>query len=238
MTAYADLVPEVLEAAPGCPEPLIERNIRNSVIELCSRALILRRTLSPITLQAGVSSYVLTPPDSRQIVEVFSATINAGKPLQQKSSDHLDLLWQEQSACSFRFDNVSTETSPMGEDWRTYTQYLPEVFFTERDDNNYKIRLVGIPIDTLANALSCRVVLKPTRDSTEVDDWILEDYYSLLLSGAKAKTLLVPQTKWFQPQLGAMFVGLFDDGLEAARLKALRDFNRDDESTGHVKAWV
>lgn len=80
LLTYADMALEFGSDAAGCPEPVLERHLRNVVNELCSTAQIYRVTLQFNTAK-GVADYPLTlPTDTR--LEAVKYVVYDERPLQ------------------------------------------------------------------------------------------------------------------------------------------------------------
>jgi hypothetical protein len=71
MALYESLLPEIIPMVPGCPDTLIENNIRAAVIELCEKAAVLQAELDPITTVAGVYEYDLEPPSGTVVHKIM-----------------------------------------------------------------------------------------------------------------------------------------------------------------------
>lgn len=239
MTDFADLVPEVMEVCQKAPEPQVERCIRNAVIAFCSRTLLLRKTLDSISIVADQPLYTLIPPASRSIIDVLTAQIEDDVSLIEQSEQHFDLMWKDpQFRRDCCWDSSDEETGSRGDDWRQYTQSRPSAYYVDREENAYRLRLVGIPTANIDDSLVCVVTLKPTRDATECADWLMEEYFQCLINGAKARILEVPQQPWSNPQLAVYYGGLFEEATEIARMKGQRSHLRNDQTQRRVKAWV
>lgn len=238
MKAFSELVSEVLQDCQQAPEPLIQRAARNAVIEFCEQTLCIRRTLDPITIEADVPTYVLTPEANTLIIEVMSAQINDYDPLVPSSQDQLDLWWQTPSQSLINFTSWIDDDEDLtgGNSWRQFTQSIPECYYIDKNNADYRMRLVGIPTDTIADALNVVVALKPSRSATQIDDWFIEDHYLRLLDGARAKMLMMPGRPWTNPNLAAVYAEQFGSAIIEQKGKSLRDYVRDDETTGRVRS--
>jgi hypothetical protein len=82
-----------------------------------------------------------------------------------------------------------------------------------------------------------RVSLTPTRDATSLDAWLIEQYFDTLCEGAKGRLMRMPKKTWTDIPTAKYYLDKFDTDKGSARLESLRDFVRDDESTGHVTSW-
>jgi hypothetical protein len=244
MTDYSDLIREIKGECPGAPDPIIIQQIANTAIEFCRDTRALKRTLDPITVTADEPLYALTPPVGTTIVQVQNAQISDYPMLRATSTDLLDIWWREGCPladcfcdCGWNTDDSGTIVVPRGTNWRQFTQDAPEAFYVDQENNEYRIRLVGIPTTTIADSLVVRVSLTPTRDATSLDAWLIEQYFDTLCEGAKGRLMRMPKKTWTDIPTAKYYLDKFDTDKGSARLESLRDFVRDDESTGHVTSW-
>lgn len=240
MSAYDDLMTEIKSDCPGATDPLIAQHVRNAVLEFCRDTLVLKWTCPAITIQANQPLYVITPPAERSIVQVQWAQIQSDAFLTHTSQDQLDLWWHEARSSPRLFPWWCAHGNTQnfnGDDWRQYTQTRPQAYYIDRESTSYRVRLVGIPTGTIADALIARVALTPTRDSESVDDWLVEEYFDALSDGAKARLMRMPKKNWSDANTGAAYMAKFEFEKSRAKMKVSRDFIRDDESVGHVQSW-
>ena len=78
---YESLLPELIPMVPGCPDSLIETNIRSAVIELCEKSGVYQAELDPVTTVAGLYEYDLEPP-SNTVVQKILWVVHKGKDLE------------------------------------------------------------------------------------------------------------------------------------------------------------
>lgn len=237
MTAFNDLYTEILPDVPGCSEPLMDRAIRNAVVQFCERARVLRETLPKINVVADQAEYSCAPsdPTNRALVHVWHLTFE-GKPVERKTEDQLDLEFEEaQDRYAYLFYHHHAYAGFDSDDWRTAKTSRPRYFYEKRPD---KVRLVGIPTTAITDGLEIEIILKPTRAATAVDDFVIEDYYKTLAHGALAELLALPKKPWTDGGLSQYHRGHFEDGIAQAHADALRNFARDDRPVGRVKGYA
>ena len=88
MIPMDQLLPDLLSAAPGCPEPLAINAIRRASVLLCE-AGAWPHTIDPITLQPGVPDYTLPlPPESE--IELIQVVYCGDRPLPSDASLRLN----------------------------------------------------------------------------------------------------------------------------------------------------
>ena len=96
---YETLLPEILPMVPGCPDTLIESNIRAAVIELCERANVYQVELDPLTTVSGIFEYDLETPQDTSVRRILWAT-HKGKDLEPLTTTLLEQRlpkWREES---------------------------------------------------------------------------------------------------------------------------------------------
>ena len=81
MATWSDLHPDVLMYVPGCPDPVLDQEIRNAAIEFFRRTRVWTEWLEPIYTSAGVREYDLDLPSGSEVVRIEQATRN-GSPLE------------------------------------------------------------------------------------------------------------------------------------------------------------
>ena len=77
----------------GCPEPVIENEIRKTVIDFCERSTIWRHALDPITIEVKEPEYELCdiPTGSRLVTPIYVE--DEGNPLVSTTPENLDIVW-------------------------------------------------------------------------------------------------------------------------------------------------
>lgn len=79
MARLSDFYPYIVSAAPGIPEPVVDRVLLDTAGQFCRDTLIWLEELEPILLEPGVATYELLPETSQtHVVSVISATIVSG----------------------------------------------------------------------------------------------------------------------------------------------------------------
>ena len=194
--AYETLLPEIIPMVPGCPDTLIENNIRSAVIELCEKTGVYQAELSPISTVAGTYEYTLAAP-ANTVVHKVMWVVHDGKDLEPISTGLL-----EQRLPNWRdSDNRGT----------------PEYFIK---DGQNSLWLVPVPEASQSNSTIARVQLKPTHTSTEADDYIINDCHDAIVNGALFRLLRLPSKDWTDYSGAQVYGSLFNEGLVAAERRA------------------
>lgn len=234
MASFADLLPEVLPDVPGCSDPLAEREIRNAVIRFCERTGVLKHTAPAQDIVALEPRYAIEAPTGYTFHSVLWLKVGTSQPLKSMSADFLDLIWRGDSHWSCHCDAFTGR----GDDWRDYQQTEPSAYMLERAGGQDVLRLVGIPTVAVAGGLTYRLALKPLRTATEVEDFLLEDYYQTLAKGALSVLLRIPKKAWTDTARGVALAEEFENECGDARRDALKDFTRDDQANLRTRAYA
>lgn len=80
--AFSTLIQEVSASAPGCPQPVMLREIRKSAIRACERSLLWRHVEPTFNLSPGAYEYAYNKPTNSDVHVVFEAMMN-GEPLKK-----------------------------------------------------------------------------------------------------------------------------------------------------------
>lgn len=76
MAALSALYPDILPYVPGCPDPMLDQEIRRAAREFCHRARPWLTWLSDITTSAGVRSYAIPLPADSEVFRIQKATLD------------------------------------------------------------------------------------------------------------------------------------------------------------------
>lgn len=83
MVPWSEFYADVLPFVAGCPEPAMDRAVRDAAIEFCQRSLAWGVWLDPVTLTTA-RSYDLDMPNNSDLVRVERVTVN-GHPVELAS---------------------------------------------------------------------------------------------------------------------------------------------------------
>jgi len=209
MVAYDAFLPRVLIDAYGCPEIVATQAIRDAVIEFCSRSNFIQRDHDPITVVTGISDYDLEPPAGQLVVKILKCWFKMTE-LSPIAPDFVDSPAFYNSSIP---DNAPSIATPLS--------------FTQKDERTFSI--YPSSKDTVANGLTLRISLKPTRASTTCEDSIFEDYAETIAHGALARILVSPGKAYMNVAAAGMHGAAFNTGINDARQRASR---------GHVRSGM
>lgn len=208
MKTYEAFFPDVLPDVPGCPSDVAIRAIRHAVIEFCEKSLIYQVTQDPITLRENLTDYDLDAPNGYRVQKVMKVWFR-GVELEPIAPDDMVLPDAYSRSIGGYTPSKSTPTGYTQKDFETVS-FLP------------------IPNQTYTNAITMRVALVPLRDSTQIEDFLYEQWGESIASGAKARLMLNPGKPYTNQEAAAINQGRYMMALNDARQRAIRGNVRSD----------
>ena len=196
MALYESLLPEIIPMVPGCPDTLIENNIRAAVIELCEKAAVLQAELDPVTTIAGIYEYDLEPPTDT-VVHKIMWVVHDGKEIEPISTNLLEQRKQN---------------------WRDADNSGTPEYFVKTSQSLFW--MVPVPNETKASSTILRVQLKPTQTSTTADDELMSEYRDTIVNGALFRLLRLPSKDWTDFAGAQVYGSLFAEGIAQADRRA------------------
>ena len=191
MASFESLVKDVLPYVPGCPDSLIQTNIRSAAIELCEKSKAFTFDLDPITTISGEYEYEFDQPSGTEVHQILWATYD-GNDLDPISPGSLELNYP---------------------DWRDKTG-TPTVYLQKTVNTFW---LVPVPND--GKELLINVALKPTRTTNNIDTEFSNTYRDGIIYGTIFRLLRIPQKEWTDPIASADYFNLFQAEIADAELK-------------------
>jgi hypothetical protein len=193
---YESLLPEVIPMVPGCPDTLIENNIRSAAIEFCEKTGVYQAELDPLTTVANIYEYDLEPP-SGTVVHKVMWVVHEGVDLEPIST------------------NLLEQRLPK---WRNRDNAGTPQYFVKNSQSLFW--LVPVPQATSPSSTVLRVQLKPTHTSTACDDDVMTDYREAIINGALTRLLRMPSREWTDYNGASVFNSLFAQGVQDAERRA------------------
>lgn len=195
-TSYESLLPEIIPMVPGCPDTLIENNIRSAVIELCEKTEVYQQELDPLTTVANIYEYDLEAPAQTSVCKLLWVT-HLGNEIEAITTALLE------------------QREPK---WRDSNYYGSPKYFVKQSQST--VWLVPVPNATQVSSTIIRAVLKPTPSSTACDDGVMSDYRDTIVNGALFRLLRLPSKDWTDYAGAQVYGSLFNEGLVYAERKA------------------
>lgn len=198
---YTAFVPDVTVQLLSDPSSLVVENaIKNASIELCRSSWLWREYAAAITVTAGDPRIDIELPASADLVAVLTVTLD-GLLLDAESGDRLDVMYPR---------------------WATDTGAPKR--YTQTDMS--ALILSPVPDATYPDSLVIYYALSPTRIATGLPDWIANDYWEDIVSGALARLMMMPGRAWTNMEAGNYHRNLFDSAIAQAKETGLRALSR------------
>lgn len=190
MASLRDFERHVAPYVASAPVPAIEDAVLDASIELCTRARVLRRIGSGISIRAGRFEYELDPPEQdTQIVRIMAVWL-AGRPLHAVTRPEVDALY------------------PRG--WVSLTTGSLAGVVTAHAPTPSTLRLVPAPAVNAPGALILDLAYAPTRTATEVPDRLLDQYAEQIADGAIARLHEQPNASYADASRAGTYRARFD----------------------------
>lgn len=183
------ILPEVV----GCPEPMVDQAILQTVYEFCDQSGAWDEFQDPQTIQADVVDYDLDPPAGGIVLRVREVWIN--DRLLEFSPTWEVAHWGNQKGDPIRY-NAAVDRS--------------------------QIRVFPAPNAT-GGQLKVRAVYAPSLSATTLPDFLIQRYAEGIASGVKAKLMLMSGAVWSSPQLGAYYRDVFTSSMVNARIESMHE---------------
>lgn len=193
---YESLLAEIIPMVPGCPDTLIESNIRAAAIELCEKAPVYQQELDPVTTVANIYEYDLEPPSGAVVHKVMWLTFE-GNDLEPISTGLLE------------------QRVPK---WRNADQAGKPDYFVKVNQSTFW--LVPVPNETKSQSVILRAQLKPTYSSTACDDDVMTDYREAIIQGTLFRLLRIPSKEWTDFGAAQVYGTLFQQSIQEADRRA------------------
>ena len=199
--SYEAFFPEVLPYVHDVPEFVAVNAIRNACIEFCEKSDYIVQTLDPITILPNVSTYELDLPTDMILTRIIAGWVG-NLPLTFKSEEDLQRIYP-------------LDWRAMGGRPQYITQQVPgEVIIAPYSD--YR----------MSNGMKLIVALKPTRQSTTVDELIYQRWAEHIGFGARARLYDTPNQPYYDPNQAVKFRAWFESAIGEAKMERNRGMTR------------
>jgi hypothetical protein len=192
MAALTALRPKVQPHVMGCPLPMIDDAILQTVIEFCNRSRAYRFTPGQITVVASTADYTVSDlPATTAIAWLLAAELDE-VPIDTPDSGSIPVLWE-------------TETGS------------PSAVVVVSDT---QVGLRTVP--DAAGTLDLRLALRPSQSATTYPDEFHNLYQDQIAAGVLAKLYAQPRKDWSTPDLVKDCRDQFERAIYAAEYRADR----------------
>lgn len=198
MAEWADWIPDIAPDVPGCPDPLIERAVQETVQDFCRRTRSLTRTVDDIDATAGANTFGAPLIEAGEYVVEVQRAWYLGK--------ELDILTP---------DEVGDEHGIY--DWKTRIG-TPIALTQEREDAFW---LAAGLSTTVADALTMRAAIGYTDAATTCDDLLRRERRYTIRDGARARLLVMSQS-WKSADLASVCGAAYESAVASATVQSVR----------------
>jgi hypothetical protein len=195
---YSKFTPEVLFELPEVPLDVAENYVRETVIRLAEDSLLMHREVK-IRTQLGCDSYLLEPPDDTRTLKIIRVCDWQGRELAIKNGICM-------SPCNIgAWDWCGGKSCNGSVPWATF-----------RHPN--ELIVVPPPAGEFELGFSVVLAVAPDRDSCEVDEIVYQRYAQVVIDGAVAALLRMPNKTWSSQAAAAKRAQDFNHGKMRAHL--------------------
>ena len=194
MASFDSLVKDILPYVPNCPDSLIESTLRSACIEFAERSKAYVYDLDPITSISGVYEYEFDQPSGTDVHAILWMTYD-GDDLDPISPRSLELNYS---------------------DWRNKTS-VPQVYLQKNPSTFW---VIPVPGSAVTNGIQLSVALKPSRTTSNIDTTFSNSYRDGIVYGTLYRLMRIPAKDWTDPAAAADYLGLFNQEIVQAELKA------------------
>ena len=189
MSALVTFLPEVRPWAPGVPDQVAYKALRNAAVELCERTRMWKWETTVPVLAAEPATRDVPLPNDADVFD-FEVALWDGHEISPASTRELD-----ETAAGWRTDLLGPGQP------RYITQIEPDT-----------LRLVPAPMQNGTLYLCLR--LKPSQSAATLPDF-LDKYAGMLGWGALGRLLMTPGQSYTSPELAMAYTARFTQRLDA-----------------------
>lgn len=193
---YPDLLPQL----PGCPDPVIDYELRRVAQDFFERTRAWQVIQAPVAIAKAQSTVTITPADSAQeLVQIERAWLD-GRPLSLTSASTLDSLYPDDWSVR---EGVTTDLVPLS----------PGV-----------MQLYPLPAAAATTGLKLRLSVRPSDTATGIQDDMAVAWRESLACGCRARLMLQKDKAWSNFEIGSLDSGRYESYVAKATLSAAMAF--------------
>lgn len=187
ISAYSDLMQLIMQQVPGCEQPLIQQHLQQAVRKFCHHSEAWLEKMQPMDLIEDQYEYTLTPNYDCEVRRVTDVWYRSADDV---TNDHDGQHLQELDEYTFVRPNVL----------RLCKNLAPQADVT--DGLVVKVVLVPFLLESGGNAIS-------------------QDFLNLwaepIVAGAIETLMMVPRTRWGNPNLAQYWRNIYLTGITDAK---------------------
>jgi hypothetical protein len=235
--AFSTVVQEVSPSVPGCPQPMVLREVRKAAIRVCERTLFWRYAQPEFTLSPGAYEYGYNKPINTDVHVVFDAMLN-DFPLEKLTLEQALYIYP---AWANLFSGETTESvwagttkKPLNTQQFNVDEFNPTSTVTITDaataDGSEPRSIcqltpdkyIVLPLPDTDKTYTIRMLyaLKPKRNADGMDEHILDELEDVIVHGALQQLLVLPNVAWSDRELASYHARQFAFMIAERRARA------------------
>jgi len=199
---YSKFLPYVMQYVPDASEFIAENAIKSACIEFCEKTLIWQINIDPMDVINGQNNYPIATPDGTKFVVPVQSYFNTNL-LIPKGPDELAEIYR-------MGDYQQIQGGP---------QYVTRMIKPE-------VILVPTPFVSEPAVLYVKAAIAPTRDSTEIDSEIYEQYAEAIAWGARARLYAQPRQDYTDKTASIEALKMFRFEINRLRMQVTKGLTR------------
>ena len=200
--SYSKFLPLVLQYIPDASDMIAENAIKQACIEFCEKTLVWQINIPPMDVVDGQNSYPIQTPGDTKFVAPVQTYFNTNL-LIPKGPDELAEIYR-------MGDYQQISGAP---------QYVTRMIKPE-------LMVVPTPYVTQPATLYVKAAIAPTRDSTEIDSEIYEQYGEAIAWGARARLLAQPRQDYSDKPGSIEALKMFRYEINRVRMQVTKGLTR------------
>jgi hypothetical protein len=198
--AWSYWYPDVLPHVPGCPNPMVDFQLRRAAQAFFKDTRAWQVTQPLVAVAALQSSVVVLPADSGQeLVRIEQAWFDRA-PIGPTTADTLDRQFVD--------------------DWTLHTGTPNKVYQLTPGT----VRLYPLPVAASVTGLKLRLSVRPSDSATGLDDEMAVKFRDDIANGAKAKLMMMNKKSWTDMDMAGIYSAAFDAACGSTSISAARSF--------------
>lgn len=160
---------------PGCSDVLASQALVDSAIDFCNTSMVLRERLEESKTVAGASLYDPSTLAFHRVSRITKVWVD-GRELQPVVAQAVGITPD--------------------------TQQIPRGFYVTREGTDVLLNL--LPTPDAEYSLQVEAVLRPARETLQLDDGLFDIWLEPVLEGAKARLMAIPDQPFSNPAGAAL----------------------------------
>jgi len=194
---YLEAVPDVLTQIPSAPDFVITAAMNRAARKFCEQSSVYRLRVEDLTVREGIQTYDFADflPRETVIHKIDSVLVE---------NSRLEPATFKYVSQQLRGDRLAAKGKAQ--------------FFVPYQSS--QVNIWPIPEGTIKKALEAQLIIKPSRNADEVEDWFGEKYFEALIAGTVSEMSRTPNTEFYNPNLFPLMEQYFMAAIMEAKKEA------------------